>query len=97
MYDDIVTALRSENAKLDTVIEVLKDTRKIPHETLPTTQEIAAEAMLLYSKFGGPRKLLYFDEFHVATAKIYDLPLVTSDRFVLQNSCSLGITTIVTI
>jgi predicted nucleic acid-binding protein len=94
MYDDVITALRTERVNLETVIQVLMDIRKIPHETLPTTPEIAEQAMLLYSQFGGPRRLHYFDAFHVTTAKIFELPLITSDRFVLQNSRRLGITTI---
>jgi predicted nucleic acid-binding protein len=94
MYDDVITALRTEKVDLETVIQVLTDIRKIPHETLPTTPEIAEQAMLLYSQFGGPRRLHYFDAFHVTTAKIFELPLITSDRFVLQNSRSLRITTI---
>ena len=94
LYDGIITALRTERVNLETVIQVLTDIRKIPHETLPTTPEIAQQALLLYSEFGGPRRLHYFDAFHVTTAKIYELPLITSDRFILQNSRSLGITTI---
>ena len=94
LYDDIITALRTERVNLETVIQVLTDIRKIPHETLPTTPEIAEQALLLYSEFGGPRRLHYFDAFHVITAKIYELPLITSDRFIVQNSRSLGITTI---
>jgi predicted nucleic acid-binding protein len=94
IYDDITTALRTERVNLETVIQVLTDIRKVPHETLPTTPEIAEQAMLLYSQFGGPRRLHYFDAFHVATAKTYGLPLITSDRFILQNSRSLGMTTI---
>jgi predicted nucleic acid-binding protein len=94
MYDDIITALRTQKVNLETVIQVLTDIRKIPHETLPTSPEIAEQAMSLYSQFGGPRRLHYFDTFHVTTAKIFELPLITSDRFILQNSRSLGITTI---
>jgi hypothetical protein len=47
--------------------------------------------MRLYSQYGGSRKLHYFDSFHVATAKQYDLLLVTSDRYVLHNSDKLGV------
>ncbi len=91
IYDDIITALRTENTAMNVLIELLSDLRKLPHETLPTTLDVAAEAMKLYAHYGGSRKLHYFDSFHVATAKVFDLPLVTSDRFVLQNSRRLGI------
>lgn len=91
IYDDIITALRSHNAAMDLVIEMLSDLRKLPHEVLPTTLDVAAEAMVLYGRYGGPRRLHYFDSFHVATSKMYELPLVTSDRFVLQNQHNLGI------
>jgi hypothetical protein len=40
---------------------------------------------------GGPGRLHYFDSFHVATAKLYKLPLITSDRFILQNSDDLRV------
>lgn len=91
IYDDLVTALRSNNTPLKVVIEFLDDLRMIRHEVLPTTLDIASEAMRLYTQYGGPRRLHYFDSFHVSTAKVYDIPLVTSDRFVLQNSKGLGV------
>jgi predicted nucleic acid-binding protein len=76
---------------MDVVIGIISDLRKISHEVLGTTVDVAEEAMRLYSKYGGSRKLHYFDSFHVATAKQYDLPLVTSDRYMLRNSDKLGI------
>jgi predicted nucleic acid-binding protein len=91
IYDDLVTALRSNNTPMKVVVEFLGDLRMIPHEVLPTTLDVAAGALSLYSRYGGPRKLHYFDSFHVSTAKAYDLPLITSDRFVLQNSQALGV------
>ena len=91
IYDDIITALRTENTAMDVVVELLSDLRKLPHETLPTTLDVASEAMTLYAHYGGSRRLHYFDSFHVATAKVFDLPLVTSDRFILQNTDKLGI------
>lgn len=91
LYDDIITALRSDNVAIQVVIEVISDLRKIPHEVLPTTVDVAEEAMRLYSQHAGSRKLHYFDSFHVATAKQYDLPLVTSDQYVLRNSDKLGV------
>ncbi len=91
IYDDIICALRSDNKAMDAVVEILGDLRKLPHETLPTTLDVASEAMALYARFGGPRRLHYFDSFHVATSKLFDLPLVTSDRFILQNTDRMGI------
>ncbi len=90
IYDDIITALRAANTPKESVIEVLVDIRKIPLQILPTTSDVAVDAMMLYSQFGGPRRLHYFDSFHAATAKLYELPLVTSDRFILNNSRLLG-------
>mgnify|MGYP001027959141 FL=1 len=91
IYDDIITALRSSNTPIEVVVELLSDLRRIPHEVLPTSVEVAAEAMRLYSRYGGSRRLHYFDSFHVATAKLHELPLITSDRFILQNSDQLRI------
>ena len=91
IYDDIITALRSENTAMNVVVELLSDLRKLPHETLPTTLDVASQAMTLYAHFGGSRRLHYFDSFHVATAKVFDLPLVTSDRFILRNRNRLEI------
>jgi len=91
IYDDLVTALRSNNTPMKVVIEFLRDLRVIRHTVLPTTLDVAAEALRLYDRYGGSRKLHYFDSFHVSTAKAYDLPLITSDRFVLQNSQALGV------
>jgi len=91
LYDDIITALRSDNIKIEVVIEMISDLRKLSHEVLPTTVDVAEEAMCLYSQHGGSRKLHYFDSFHVATAKQYDLALVTSDRYILRHSDKLGV------
>jgi predicted nucleic acid-binding protein len=92
IYDDIITALRTENIGMDMVVELLGDLRRLPHETLPTTLDVASEAMTLYAHYGGSRGLHFFDSFHVATAKVFDLPLVTSDQFILENEDKLGIT-----
>ena len=61
---------------------------------LPTTVEIAAEALKLYRKHGGRRKLHYFDAFHVVTSKHYGIPLVTSDKYIIENAEKLGINVI---
>jgi predicted nucleic acid-binding protein len=94
LYDDIITALRSDNIGMEVVVGILTDLRKLSHEVLPTTVDVAEEAMRLYSQHGGPRKLHYFDSFHVATAKQYDLPLVTSDRYVLRYADKLRVKTL---
>jgi predicted nucleic acid-binding protein len=78
----------------EVVMELLSDLRKIPYEVLPTSIEAAVEAMRLYSRYGGAKRLHYFDSFHVAAAKLHELPLVTSDRFILQNSRRLQVTAI---
>lgn len=91
IYDDLVTALRSNSTPMKVVIELLSDLRMIRHEVLPTTLDVVTEAMKLYARYGGPRKLHYFDSFHVSTAKTYGIPLVTSDHFVLHNSQVLGV------
>jgi len=90
----IITALRSSNTPIEVVGEFLSDLRKIPHEVLPSSVEGAIEAMKLYSRYRGSRRLHYFDSFHVATAKLHEVPLITSDRFILQNSDQLGIVAI---
>jgi predicted nucleic acid-binding protein len=94
IYDDMITGLRSDNVSKDVILALLGDLRKLAHEVLPTTLDVAEEALRLYARYGGPRKLHYFDSFHVATAKQYDLPLVTSDRYILENSTKLGLTSI---
>ncbi len=92
IYDDIITALRTSEVSMNRVIDVLTDVGKIPFDPLPITSDIVMEAMVLYSRFGGSRKLHYFDSFHAATARIHELPIITSDRFILHNSRHLGIT-----
>jgi predicted nucleic acid-binding protein len=69
----------------------LSDTKLIPHRSVALTPEIASQALELYSKFGGRRRLHYFDAFHVSTAKAHDLPLHTSDKYIINNPKRLGI------
>ena len=69
------------------------DMKSIPHLALPMSAEVAEEAMALYLRHGGRRKLSYFDAFHVATAKRYDLTFLTTDKFILQNAKILRINT----
>jgi len=90
-YDDAITAFRSKGVKEKTLMDVLEKWASIPHETLSVTMEIAIEALKLYRQHGGPRKLHYFDAFHVATAKYYNLPLVTSDEYIIENARQLGV------
>ena len=90
-YDDAITAFRSKGVKNSIILDVLEKWASIPHQVLPATIEIAMEALKLYNRYGGRRKLHYFDSFHVATAKHYNLPLVTSDKYIIDNSEKLGI------
>ncbi|MBS7625982.1 PIN domain-containing protein [Candidatus Bathyarchaeota archaeon] len=68
---------------------MLLDLRAIPHEVVPTTLNIAILAMDLYSKYGGSRRLHYFDAFHVSTASTIGEPLITSDKFIIENARDL--------
>lgn len=94
VYDDLITAYRSKGFSVERVRRLLADTRSIPHETLPVTNETALMAMQLYSKHGGSRRLHYFDSFHVATASLTGIPLVTSDKYILENSPEMKIKSI---
>ena len=94
IYDDIVSMLRSNNVPLSKVVEFMEAISKIPHKPLPLNPEIVVQALKYYMEHGGPRKLHYFDTYHVATAKHYNLPLLTSDKYVINHSAQLGIQTI---
>jgi predicted nucleic acid-binding protein len=94
MYDDLITAYYTAGYKPNDIKNILLDLRAVPHEVVPTTLNIAVIAMDLYSKYGGSRKLHYFDSFHVATASTVGEPLITSDNFILENAKNLGIKTI---
>jgi len=61
---------------------------------LPMGAEIAEEAMAMYIRYGGRRKLSYFDSFHIATAKRYDLSLLTSDKYILESAALLGVSVV---
>jgi len=93
-YDDAITAFQSKGVKTSTILDILEKWASIPHQTLPTTIEIAIEALELYNQYGGHRKLHYFDAFHVATAKHYNLPLITSDIYIIDNAEKLDINVI---
>jgi len=89
VYDDLITAYRTQGYALEDVERVLSDLRAVPHQVVPISLEIVVSALDLYSRFGGPRRLHYFDSFHVATASSVHLPLVTSDAFILENAAAL--------
>lgn len=93
-YDDAISAIRADELPIDVARSFVSDMKSIPHTALPLTAEIAEEALNLYASHGGRRKLSYFDSFHVASAKRYDLPMLTSDRYVIQHQSTLGIKTI---
>jgi len=92
VYDDVVSALRSQGVPLEKTASFISDMSAVPHKALPVTVYIAEEALRLYISHGGPRKLHYFDAYHVATAKTHSLPLLTSDRYIIEHATSLGIT-----
>ena len=69
IYDDIASALRSQGVSLEEVESFLRDVSKIPHRVIPLRADTAAEVIRLYREHGGPRKLRYFDSFHVAVAR----------------------------
>jgi len=94
IYDDAISAIRADNAPLSLAHSFISDMKSIPHAALPMGAEIAEEGLALYIRMGGRRKLSYFDSFHVATAARYALPLLTSDRFMIENSSALRVKTI---
>jgi predicted nucleic acid-binding protein len=92
LYDDVISGLRSKSMELGAVIQVLTAIASIPHTSLPITPSIAISALTTYMRHGGPRKLHYFDAFHVATARLNELPMITSDRYINEHQRNLGIT-----
>ena len=92
LYDDIISGLRSKTMELDAIIEVLTAIASIPHTPLPITPSVAISALTIYMHHGGPRKLHYFDAFHVTTARFNELPMITSDRYINEQQTNLGIT-----
>ncbi len=94
VYDDVISALRSDKIPLETILSFLRDMMTIPHRTLPVTVEMATSAIDLYQRHGGRRKLHYFDSFHVATAEKERIPLLTSDSYILDHSKDMNIKTI---
>ncbi|MBI3859139.1 MAG: PIN domain-containing protein [Thaumarchaeota archaeon] len=91
VYDDAITAMRADGLSLELAMSFVGDMKSFRHTPLPMSAEIAEDALSLYYLHGGRRKLSYFDSFHVATARRYDLPLLTSDGFILEQSGALSL------
>ena len=91
LFDDVITGLHSKGMEISEVIKVILAIASIDHRSLPVTSAIAVNALMLYEKHSGTRRLHYFDAFHVATAKINDLPMVTSDRYIIEHQKELGV------
>lgn len=91
LYDDVISSLRSKGMEMQMVIEMLTAMASIPHKSLPVTPAIAISALNLYLRHGGPRKLHYFDSFHVATAQFHRLPIITSDSYIIEHHTNLGV------
>lgn len=94
LYDDVISGLRSKGMKLSDIMQVLIAIASIPHTPLPVTPAIAINALTLYMQHGGSRKLHYFDTFHVATARLHELPMITSDAYINEHQTNLGIKSI---
>lgn len=94
VYDDAITAIRSGGAPIGVAIKFVADLKAIPHITLPITAEVAEEAAKLYRLHAGRRRLHYFDAFHVACSKRYQITLVTSDSYVVEHAKDLGVSAI---
>ena len=91
VYDDAISAIRADGAPLEVAESFVADMKSIPHSALPMSAEVAEDAMAIYKSHGGRSRLGYFDSFHVATARRYDLTFLTSDRFIIQNAGELGV------
>jgi predicted nucleic acid-binding protein len=91
VYDDAISAIRSDGASLNVARDFVSDMKSIPHSCLPLSAEVAEEALRLYIEKGGRGRLSYFDSFHVATAKRFDFALLTSDKYMINNAESLDV------
>jgi len=94
LYDDVISGLRAKGMRLPKIIEVLATIASVPHTSLSVTPAVAISALMLYQQHGGSRRLHYFDAFHVATARMHGLPMITSDGYIIQRQADLGITAI---
>lgn len=92
LYDDVTCGLRSKGMEIREVIQVLTAIASIPHTPLPVTPAIVISALTLYMQHGGARKIHYFDTFHVATARLHELPIITSDTYINEQQEKLGVT-----
>ena len=86
VYDDAISAIRSDGASMDLAHSFVSDMRSVPHTALPMSADIAEHAVGLYLQHAGRRRLSYFDSFHVATARSYGIPLLTSDAYIIENA-----------
>ena len=91
LYMDIITAYKSQGTPDVQIIRLLEDLAAIKHHCLPPTLDLSISALKYYHRYGGSRKLHFFDAFHVATALKYAMPLVTSDQFILQQAKQMNI------
>jgi len=91
VYDDIITAMRSQRIPISLIIEFIHDMKKIPHIPIPVTSDISADAMHIYTEHRGPRRLHYFDAYHIATAKNSSTSLLTSDKYMIRNAKQLSV------
>ena len=91
LFDDVITGLRSKGMEIGDVTKVILAIASINHQSLPVTSAIAINALMLYERHGGMRRLHYFDAFHVATAEINDLSMITSDKYIIEHQKDLGI------
>jgi predicted nucleic acid-binding protein len=53
---------------------------------MPMSAGIEEQALGLYPRQGSIRKLSYFDSLHLATALRYDIPFLTSDKYIIVNA-----------
>jgi len=85
LYDSIVTGLCSKGMEIDEVLRGILAIASIDHQSLPVTAAIAVNALILYDRHGGDRRLHYFDSYHVATARIGGLLRAYPYRRFLQS------------
>lgn len=92
LFDDMITALRSKQVEKEEIRKALLAVASIGCTPLPVTPAIALTSLDLIEIHGGSRRLHYFDAYHVATAIHNALPILTSDKYILENQAGLEIT-----
>jgi predicted nucleic acid-binding protein len=92
LFDDMVTALRSKQVDKEDIRSALLAVASIGCTPLPITPAIALTSLDLIEIHGGSRRLHYFDAYHVATAIHGSLPILTSDKYILENQAGLEVT-----